>query len=149
METILLPVTHHDRWTRIVANVVADVENQTETRAVIVYRFTDRELESTITNLDTTLEAANIDELAARKSGVTEVVNQLEQNSIECTVRGVETTGTEGEAILAAAADADVNRIYMYSRKRSPTGKAIFGSGLQYILFNATVPVVVVPSNIS
>lgn len=148
METILFPVTNHDRWTRTVANVIIDVENQEETRAIVMCRFTDKDLESIVTNLESS-KVENIDELAARRSGVGEVVAQLEQKGIECTVRGVETTDTEGEAILSTAADADADRIYIYSRKRSPTGKAIFGSDLQHILFNATVPVVVIPSNVS
>lgn len=148
METILFPVANHDRWTRTVANVVTNIENQRETRAIVVYRFTDDDLESSVTNLETS-EVENIDELAARRSGVKEVVTQLEQNGIDCRVRGVKTTDTDGEAILSIAADVDADRIYIYSRKRSPTGKAIFGSDLQHVLFNATVPVVVIPSNIS
>lgn len=148
MEIILFPVANHDRWTRTVANVVTNIENQRETRAIVVYRFTDDDLESSVTNLETS-EVENIDELAARRSGVKEVVTQLEQNGIDCRVRGVKTTDTDGEAILSIAADVDADRIYIYSRKRSPTGKAIFGSDLQHVLFNATVPVVVIPSNIS
>lgn len=148
METILFPVANHDRWTRTVANVVTNIENQRETRAIVVYRFTDDDLESIVTNLETS-EVENIDELAARRSGVKEVVTQLEQNGIDCRVRGVKTTDTDGKAILSIAADVDADRIYIYSRKRSPTGKAIFGSDLQHVLFNATVPVVVIPSNIS
>lgn len=147
METVLLPVTNHNQWTQTVAETIANMENQAE--AVVVYRFTDQDIESTAKNLNMDLEAMDIDELAARKSGVDEVVQYLEQNDIKCMVRGVKTTDTSGEAILSASADTDADRIYMYSRKRSPAGKAIFGSGLQYVLLNATVPVVVIPSNVS
>lgn len=149
MDTVLVPVTNHDRWTRKVASVVADTEDPMSTEAVVLHRFTEADLESTVNNLDTTLESAEIDELAARKSGVSEAVDRLERDGVECSIAGVEVTDTDGEAVLAAAADADADRIYMYSRKRSPTGKAIFGSGLQNVLFNATVPVVVVPSNVA
>lgn len=148
MDTVLVPVTNHDRWTRKVASVVADTEEPTSTEAVVVHRFTDADLESTVNNLETTLEGADVDELAARKSGVGEAVDRLEREGIDCSIVGVEATDTDGEAILAAAADSDADRIYMYSRKRSPAGKAIFGSGLQNVIFNATVPVVVVPSNV-
>lgn len=148
MDTVLVPVTDHDRWTRTVASVVAETENPKSTEAVVVHRFTEEDLKSTVNNLDTTLEGANIDELAARKSGVGEVVDRLEREGIDCSVIGVKTTDTDGEAILATAANIDADRIYMYSRKRSPAGKAIFGSGLQNVIFNATVPIVVVPSNV-
>jgi len=149
MDTVLVAVTDHDRWTRTVASVVADTEDSTSTEAVVVHQFTKADLESTVDNLNTTLGGADVDELAARKSGVGEVVDRLEQEGIECSIAGVETTDTDGQAVLAAADDADADRIYMYSRKRSPAGKAIFGSDLQHVLLNATVPVVVVPSNIA
>lgn len=149
MDTVLVPVTDHDRWTRTVASVVAETENPKSTEAVVVHRFTEADLESTVNNLDTTLESADINELAARKTGVSEAVDRLEQDGIECSIAGVEVTEIDGEAVLATAAEADADRIYMYSRKRSPAGKAIFGSGLQNVILNATVPIVVVPSNVS
>lgn len=149
MQTVLIPVTSHDRWSRAVAAVAADVEDKAETRAAVVYRFSEAELESTAEHLDTTAEAADIDELAARKSGVNEVIERLEQAGIECAAHGVEATDTDGEATLSAIASVDADRIYMYSRKRTPAGKAIFGSSLQHVLINATVPVVVVPPNVA
>lgn len=148
MDTVLVPVTNHDRWTRKVASVIADTEDPMSTDVVVLHRFTEEDLKSTVNNLDTTLESADVDELAARKSGVGEMVDRLEQDGINYSIAGVETTDTDGEAILATAADFDADRIYMYSRKRSPAGKAIFGSGLQNVILNATVPVVVVPSNV-
>jgi nucleotide-binding universal stress UspA family protein len=149
MQTVLIPVTSHDRWSRAVAAVAADVEDEAETRAAVVYRFSEAELESTAEHLDTTAEASDIDELAARKSGVNEVIERLEQAGIECTAHGVEATDTDGEATLSAIASVDADRVYMYSRKRTPAGKAIFGSSLQNVLMNATVPVVAVPPNVA
>ncbi len=149
MQTALILVTGHGRWSRSVAAVAADLEDEDETEAAVVYRFSEAELESTADHLDTTVEAADIDELAARKSDVTEVTERLERAGIECTAFGVETTDTDGEATLSAITAVDADRVYMYSRKRTPAGKAIFGSGLQKVLMNATVPVVVVPPNVT
>jgi len=149
MQTVLVPVTSHDRWTRAVADVVADVEDEDETRAAVMYRFSEDELESTAAHLDTTAKSADIDELAARKSCVNEAIERLEAAGIECTTHGVETTDTDGEATLSAITDVDADRVYMYSRKRTPAGKAIFGSSLQHVLLNAPVPVVVVPPTVA
>lgn len=146
METVVIPVTNHNRWSRQVANVATDLEDASSTRAVVVYQFTD-DLESTVDHLDVDQEEVDLDELATRKSGVNEVVETLESSEIPCSVRGVEMTDNKGEKLLSVVDTEDADRIYMYSRKRSPTGKAIFGSELQTVLFNSSVPVVVVPSN--
>ncbi|MGM0606640.1 MAG: universal stress protein [Halobacteriota archaeon] len=52
--------------------------------------------------------------------------------------------GDPAEEILAVAAEIDVDAIVMGSRKRSPTGKAIFGSVTQSVLLDADCPVTVV-----
>lgn len=146
MDTIVVPVANHNRWNRQVANVAAELEDVSDTRALVVYRFTD-DLDSTIKHLDVDRETADIDEMATRKSGVTEVVETLDEHGMTCSVRGTEAAESKGEELLQLVEEEGADRIYMYSRKRSPAGKAIFGSGLQTVLFNSSVPVVVVPPN--
>lgn len=149
MDRILVPATGHGRWTRAVADAVDDVEDDEQTEAVVLYGFTEDDVESTVSNLDVEDEQPPLDELAGRKSPVSDAVELLEDRGIDCSIRGVEASDDGGSHVLTIAGEENVDRIYMFSRKRSPAGKAIFGSALQDVLLNSPVPVVVVPSTLA
>ncbi|WP_225935471.1 universal stress protein [Halobaculum magnesiiphilum] len=146
MTRVLLPASNHSQWAESVADVVVDTEDDDDLTAVVAHVFDDDEVESTNENLD--IEGrAKVDELASRKSGVNAATQRLEDAGIDTEVRGVEHEGEPAEAIVAAVDEEDADRLYMYSRKRSPAGKAVFGSTLQEAILKARVPIVVVPSN--
>jgi nucleotide-binding universal stress UspA family protein len=67
----------------------------------------------------------------------------LEDAGVEC--RHYEASGEPGDELLAAAADVDADAICVSGRKRSPTGKAVFGSTTQTLVLNADRPVLAVP----
>lgn len=50
--------------------------------------------------------------------------------------------GDSAEEIIALAHEEEPHYIVIGGRRRSPTGKALFGSVTQKVLLNATVPVV-------
>ncbi len=146
MTRVLLPVSNHSRWAESVAEVVVDTEAAADLTAVVTHVFDEEEVASTNTNLD--IEGrAKVDELAIRKSGVNAATERLKEAGIDTEVRGVEHEGEPAAAIVDAVDEEDVDRLYMYSRKRSPAGKAVFGSTLQQVILQAGVPIVVVPSN--
>ncbi len=69
----------------------------------------------------------------------------VEQSLDEFDSERIETRGRVGnpaEKILAEAAHTDPSYLVVGATKRSPVGKALFGSTTQRVLLNATCPVV-------
>ncbi|WP_135823706.1 universal stress protein [Halorussus ruber] len=141
--TVLLPVKNHAPWARDVAEIVTDVEDE-GTEAVVLHVFDREEVESTRENLDA--EGASMDDLASRKAGVGAATEVLTDGGLDVTPHGVREDDRTADAILDAAESVDADRLYLYGRKRSPAGKAVFGSVVQRVVLNASVPVTVVPA---
>ncbi|GKZ14562.1 hypothetical protein HAL_24430 [Haladaptatus sp. T7] len=146
-ETILLPLRNYRPWAEAVAGAAAAVESSDVT-ALLLYVFDEEERASTRANIDDD-GSMTVDDLAARKSGIVAAREILQDAGVSVEVRGREQVETTADSILTVSDEADVDRLYLYGRKRSPTGKAVFGSTLQRVLLNATVPVTVVPSNVT
>lgn len=51
--------------------------------------------------------------------------------------------GDKAEEVLELAAERDCDHIFIAGRKRSPTGKAVFGDDTQRVILDANVPVTV------
>ena len=77
--------------------------------------------------------------------GVLEAMEHLRDAGL--TVEKQELYVPVAEGILDLAADVDADVIVMGGRKRSPAGKALFGSVTQSVILDATIPVTVVGSN--
>jgi nucleotide-binding universal stress UspA family protein len=80
-------------------------------------------------------------ESASRIQSVRRAREHLEDADVEVTVR--EDSGDTTQDILDEAEDNDVDAIVLGGRKRSPAGKAIFGSVTQSVILNTERPVVV------
>jgi nucleotide-binding universal stress UspA family protein len=145
MTTILLPVTDHSRWTKALAEVALEIET-TPTEIVVLYVFTPDDIESTATHLDIDDNKPDPTALARHKSTISTAVESFDSEGIDTRVRGTVVEERTGDGILSVATNVDADRIYMYSRERSPAGKAVFGSPLQQVLFESEVPVVVTPA---
>lgn len=74
---------------------------------------------------------------------VTNVASEISAN-LEVPAKPVGLVGNVSENILRYSNEKDARYIVISIRKRSPTGKAIFGSVSQSILLNADRPVVTV-----
>ena len=73
---------------------------------------------------------------------ISHVENILEeQDALEVTSVGK--SGDPATAVLQAADDHDANLVCVAGRKRTPTGKAIFGSVTQEVILDSNYPVLV------
>jgi nucleotide-binding universal stress UspA family protein len=78
---------------------------------------------------------------ASRVQSVRRAREHLEDAGVETTVR--EDSGDTTQDIIDDAEENDVDAIVLGGRKRSPAGKAIFGSVTQSVILNTDRPVVV------
>lgn len=83
---------------------------------------------------------------ATRVASVRRAQEHLEERGVDVTV--VEDSQETVDNILRHADEHDVDSIVLGGRKRSPTGKALFGSVTQSVILNSTRPVVVVGSQL-
>jgi len=143
-ETVLVPVKNYPPWSRTVADVVTDVEDD-GTEAVVLHVFYESEESSTRANLDDPGELS-LDDLSARKNGVTAAVDVLTDGGMDATPAGARVDDSVSRTIVDVSEQYDVDRVYLYGRRRNPTGKAVFGSVVQEVILDASVPVTVVPS---
>jgi nucleotide-binding universal stress UspA family protein len=76
-----------------------------------------------------------------RVASVRHATEYLEDHDIEVDL--IDESGDTAEFILREAEDREVDAIVLGGRKRSPAGKAIFGSVTQSVILNTQIPVVV------
>ncbi|MFC6754742.1 universal stress protein [Halorubrum tibetense] len=84
-------------------------------------------------------EGASVNQLSA----VRRARETLKDAGVECV--HYEASGEPGPEIVAAAEEIDADSICVSGRKRSPTGKAVFGSVTQEVILSSDRPVLTVP----
>lgn len=141
--TVLVPVKNHPPWSRAVAEAVTDVEDD-GTEAVVLHVFDDAEEASTRANLDDPGELS-LDDLSARKNGVAAAVDVLTDGGLDAAPAGARVEDSLSCTILDVGEEVEADRVYLYGRRRNPTGKAVFGSVVQTVILEASVPVTIVP----
>ncbi|UTF53956.1 universal stress protein [Natronosalvus rutilus] len=148
LETILLAVGPGDaERTDALAEAVIEVAAPAESTVVLAHVFTDDEYEKVLDQLsfDPEVEEVDPNEVAGRHATIRDLRNPLDDAGVNYEVRG--SVGDHGKAIVDLATDVNADRVVVGGRKRSPTGKAVFGSTAQEVLLSAPCPVTFVRSS--
>jgi nucleotide-binding universal stress UspA family protein len=141
LETILLAVGPNDK-DRIdeLASAVTDIAGPAGAEVIVAHVFTDEEYENVVDRLEfESVGEADADQVADRHTTVRELLKRLDEADIETDVRGA--VGNHGEQIVDLAEEVSADLVVVGGRKRSPTGKAVFGSTAQEVMLSAPCPV--------
>ncbi len=141
LETVLLAVGPNDaNRTEELANTVIDIAGPAGADVVAAHVFTDDEYENVVDRLEFSAVAeADPDEVADRHTTIRELRELLTEADIPTSVQG--SVGDHGDEIVTLAKDIGADLVVVGGRKRSPTGKAVFGSVAQEVMLSAPCPV--------
>lgn len=147
LETILLAVGPGDaERTDELAEAAVEAAKPAGATVVLAHVFTETEFEEVLDRLDLEAESDPVDpdRVATHHGTVRDLGAAFDAAGVDYEVRG--DVGDHGPTIVALADDVDADRIVVGGRRRSPTGKAVFGSTAQKVLLSAPCPVTFVRS---
>lgn len=147
LETVLLAVGPGDaERSDELADAVLEVARPAEATVVLAHVFTQSEYDEVVTRLEFDDDVdVDPDTVAARHSTIRDLQAAFDEYDITYEIRGA--VGDHGTAIVDLATDVDADRVVVGGRRRSPTGKAVFGSTAQEVLLSAPAPVTFVRSD--
>lgn len=141
IETIVLAVGQEDEdRAKRLAETAIEIAEPTGAHVVLSHVFTDQEFDEVVDRLDFDAnENPDPSDVASRHVTTRTVAQSLDAVDIDYEIRGE--VGERGEKVVDLAKAVDADRIIVGGRRRSPTGKAVFGSTAQEVMLSAPCPV--------
>ncbi|WP_123624182.1 universal stress protein [Halorubrum sp. CSM-61] len=141
LETILLALgpNDNDRADALV-DFVSDIAGPANATVALAHVYTEDEFREAATRLEfADHQDATAIEVAKRLSVIRDIGDELDDAGIDFHVTSQ--IGEHGESIVDLSTVEDADLVVVGGRKRSPTGKAIFGSTAQQVMLESTTPV--------
>ncbi|MES3161704.1 MAG: universal stress protein [Halorubrum sp.] len=144
MDTILVAVGSDDEERlEAFAETAVDLAAGSDATVALAHVFEADEYERAKRNLDFDPDSeATPDAVAKRHVTVRRLGDAVADAGVAFTWHGRITNGeTKGERIVSLAEELGADIVVVGGRKRSPAGKAVFGSTAQEVMLNAPCPV--------
>lgn len=141
IETILVAIGQddEDRAKRL-GEAAIDVAGPTGAHVVLGHVFTQREYDEVVDRLDFSAgDRPDPSAVAERHVETRTIAQSLDAAGIDYEIRG--SVGDRGESIVGLAEDVGADRVLVGGRRRSPAGKAVFGSTAQEVMLSSPCPV--------
>ncbi|WP_418283741.1 universal stress protein [Halorubrum sp. DTA46] len=142
IETVLLAVgTEDEKRTEQLAEEAIAIAKPAGAEVVLTHVFTDDEFDGVRSQLgvDASSEGSTPDAVATRHTTIRNLAKALDDAGVNYTIRGA--VGELADEVVATAESISADRIVVGGRRRSPTGKAVFGSVAQDVMLSAPCPV--------
>jgi nucleotide-binding universal stress UspA family protein len=141
METVLVAVGESDEdRIEALAEAAIDVAGPAGASVKLAHVFSKGAYERTRETLDFDPDAeVTPDVVAKRYVTIRALGDAMSEAGIPFSTHG--TVGEKGTAIVDLAEELDADLVVVGGRKRSPAGKAVFGSTAQEVMLNAPCPV--------
>jgi nucleotide-binding universal stress UspA family protein len=125
------------------ASITTDISGPAGATVALAHVFTEAEYDEAREDLKFDRDSEVTPDVTARRYvNIQTLVTEMEEADVEYTEHGrLAEEGAVGEGILALAEDIEADLIVIGGRRRSPSGKALFGSIAQNVLLNAPCPV--------
>lgn len=141
LDTVLVAVGKgdEDRSSEL-ARTTIDIAGPATASVALAHVYTRDEYETVRERLDIHPDSEHTpDTVAKRHSAIRDIGDALDAADIEFSWHGA--IGNAGEELVNLSEELDADLLVVGGRKRSPTGKAIFGSTAQEVMLNAPSPV--------
>lgn len=142
LDAVLVAVGREDRErVERLAEEATAVAAPADATVVVTHVFTEDEYPDVLDSLgiDGGRDEVTVDEVAARHAATRDLVTRLDEAGVAYEIRG--RVGDYADGIVSVAEDVGVDRVIVGGRRRSPAGKAIFGSTAQEVMLSSPSPV--------
>lgn len=122
------------------ARTVLQVAKPTDATVVLTHVFSGDEFKEIAAELDyPKATEEDVDVVLDRHESVRYLESLFDDHGVDYDVRGV--VGNVSEKLVRIATERDADRLVLSGHRRSPVGKAVFGSVAQNVLLEAPCPV--------